>query len=170
MPHWLLVILAIKMQAQTFCQAVAEEATDREHYESFALTPSWREDGHLDEINIEANLHDQIESMVLPAAFFVSDHYLILNKYYQQTVSLLSDSAIVVHGEKQISVSSVAEALDYLREQAQKGLTLQRYKGLGEMNPDQLWETTMDPENRTLPASDDGGCFGSRQALQQFDG
>jgi len=42
------------------------------------------------------------------------------------------------------------EVLNYIKESASKGMHIQRYKGLGEMNPHQLWETTMDPERRTL--------------------
>ena len=46
--------------------------------------------------------------------------------------------------------SSLKEVLTYIKEQATKGMHIQRYKGLGEMNPQQLWETTMDPEKRTM--------------------
>jgi DNA gyrase subunit B len=56
----------------------------------------------------------------------------------------------VVEGEKKVTIDSKRGLLEYLREQGKKGLSIQRYKGLGEMNPDQLWDTTMSPEKRTL--------------------
>ena len=54
------------------------------------------------------------------------------------------------NGDKEIQLSSKEDLLHHLMTAAQKGITLQRYKGLGEMNPDQLWETTMDPDHRRL--------------------
>ena len=56
----------------------------------------------------------------------------------------------VVKGQKEVVLDTKDELLKYLDTESRKGYTLQRYKGLGEMNPNQLWETTMDPQNRTL--------------------
>src|SRR6185295_949615 len=63
---------------------------------------------------------------------------------------LISAGAVVRRGDKQQAVRSFKEALDWLLADARASVSLQRYKGLGEMNPEQLWETTMDPAVRRL--------------------
>jgi DNA gyrase subunit B len=82
--------------------------------------------------------------------FFASHDYQLFTAFAEKIRDLLEEGAYIQRGEKRQNIATFAEGFDWLLQDARKGITFQRYKGLGEMNPDQLWETTMDPETRRM--------------------
>ena len=95
-------------------------------------------------------LHGIATTRYLPREFFVTSEYKHIVALAAKIGDLLSDDSYVVRGDKQFPTDSFAAAVEWLMGEARRGQSIQRYKGLGEMNPDQLWDTTVNPETRRL--------------------
>jgi len=99
---------------------------------------------------VYARVHGVEVERELSGNFFRSSDYRALNRISHDLLAQLGDDARVERGDRHVAVPDVKSAFDWLTAEARRGLSIQRYKGLGEMNPDQLWETTMDPARRRL--------------------
>jgi DNA gyrase subunit B len=108
------------------------------------------EDGEGVRLCITRVQHGVGATRYMPREFFDTNEYRLMMDLATKLDELLGPGAYVQRGERRLNVTAFSEVVEWLMAEARKGQSIQRYKGLGEMNPDQLWETTVNPATRRL--------------------
>jgi DNA gyrase subunit B len=99
---------------------------------------------------VTVETHGVSNEFVFSNDFFASGEYRAITELGQRLQGLLEDGAYIKRGERTLLVDDFEQVVNWLMKESRRGYSIQRYKGLGEMNPEQLWDTTMNPETRRM--------------------
>ena len=115
---------------------------------AYALSSVKGEEGI--DLCLERTTHGVVDSRQINRDFFRSPEYRLIGQVAETLHGLIQAGAVAHRGKAEQAIETFDEAYNWLMKESRKGRTIQRFKGLGEMNPEQLWDTTINPETRRL--------------------
>lgn len=138
---------AVENWGKSFVEQLTAKETEAHQY---SVRTQFNAERQVYEAVITVRKHGIDTDYFLNFDFVHGNEYAKIVSLNKQLNGLLEEGAYVTRGEKIQPVRSFEQAVEWLVKESRKGLEVQRYKGLGEMNADQLWETTMDPNSRRM--------------------
>ncbi|ART82428.1 DNA topoisomerase (ATP-hydrolyzing) subunit B [Oceanisphaera profunda] len=150
-PALTLEALSDEAQVATWVKNINESLiVDNTHGAEYILEYEYFEERSCYLPKVKVRQHGIDREFPISYDFFASGEYRSIVELGEGIANLMEEGGYVKRGEKTKPVDNFAEGLEWLMQESKRGLYVQRYKGLGEMNPDQLWETTMDPGSRRM--------------------
>ncbi|MBD9358781.1 DNA topoisomerase (ATP-hydrolyzing) subunit B [Methylomonas albis] len=142
-------IKADQQKLQAWLDLLQKNLNEGGHKAIFSTQLKYRGSDDFD-VEVSKRLHGITKSFVLHAPFFAGNDYQKIARYVEKTLSMFGETSVMRMGEREQQVDNFKQAFEWMMKEVKKGQHIQRYKGLGEMNPEQLWETTLDANSRRM--------------------